>query len=150
MKCKPYSEIRVEIGTQLKTVKITLNISAVHVWQSPYFEHKKMGKTKTLKSSWLQAKTFLNSFLCFKVYFISFFCPLSTLFLLSFPGWYDCIHSCESWIDFIWWLTIVSMYFYQISLDLSFVGHDLNWGHMPLGMQYTKKVGRHTSFECNL
>ena len=29
MKCKPYSEITVEIGTQLKTVKITLNIFAV-------------------------------------------------------------------------------------------------------------------------
>ena len=30
MKCKPYSEITVEIGTQLKTVKITLNIFAVY------------------------------------------------------------------------------------------------------------------------
>ena len=30
MKCKPYSEITVEIRTQLKTVKITSNISAVH------------------------------------------------------------------------------------------------------------------------
>ena len=29
IKCKPYSEITVEIGTQLKTVKITLNIFAV-------------------------------------------------------------------------------------------------------------------------
>ena len=29
MKCKPYSEITVEIGTQLKTVKITSNIFAV-------------------------------------------------------------------------------------------------------------------------
>ena len=31
MKCKPYSEITVEIGTQLKTVKITSNIFAVHL-----------------------------------------------------------------------------------------------------------------------
>ena len=31
MKCKPYSEITVEIGTQLKTVKITSNIFAVYV-----------------------------------------------------------------------------------------------------------------------
>ena len=31
MKCKPYSEITVEIGTQLKTVKITSNIFAVHI-----------------------------------------------------------------------------------------------------------------------
>ena len=31
MKCKPYSEITVEIGTQLKTVKITSNIFAVWV-----------------------------------------------------------------------------------------------------------------------
>ena len=30
MKCKPYSEITVEIWTQLKTVKITSNIFAVH------------------------------------------------------------------------------------------------------------------------
>ena len=30
MKCKPYSEITVEIGTQLKTVKITSNIFAVN------------------------------------------------------------------------------------------------------------------------
>ena len=30
MKCKPYSEITVEIGTQLKTVKITFNIFAVY------------------------------------------------------------------------------------------------------------------------
>ena len=30
MKCKPYSKITVEIRTQLKTVKITLNIFAVH------------------------------------------------------------------------------------------------------------------------
>ena len=30
MKCKPYSEITVEIRTQLKTVKITSNIFAVH------------------------------------------------------------------------------------------------------------------------
>ena len=30
VKCKPYSEITVEIGTHLKTVKITLNIFAVH------------------------------------------------------------------------------------------------------------------------
>ena len=29
IKCKPYSEITVEIGTHLKTVKITLNIFAV-------------------------------------------------------------------------------------------------------------------------
>ena len=34
MKCKPYSEIRVEIGTQLKTVKITSNIFAVHLKQT--------------------------------------------------------------------------------------------------------------------
>ena len=31
MKCKPYSEITVEIRTQLKTVKITSNIFAVHL-----------------------------------------------------------------------------------------------------------------------
>ena len=30
IKCKPYSEITVEIGTHLKTVKITLNIFAVY------------------------------------------------------------------------------------------------------------------------
>ena len=30
MKCKPYSEITVEIQTQLKTVKITSNIFAVY------------------------------------------------------------------------------------------------------------------------
>ena len=30
MKCKPYSEITVEIWTQLKTVKITSNIFAVY------------------------------------------------------------------------------------------------------------------------
>ena len=30
-KCKPYREITVEIGTQLKTVKITLNIFAVQI-----------------------------------------------------------------------------------------------------------------------
>ena len=29
IECKPYSEITVEIGTHLKTVKITLNIFAV-------------------------------------------------------------------------------------------------------------------------
>ena len=33
MKCKPYSEITVEIRTQLKTVKITLNIFAVYLNQ---------------------------------------------------------------------------------------------------------------------
>ena len=33
MKCKPYSEITVEIGTQLKTVKITSNIFAVYLIQ---------------------------------------------------------------------------------------------------------------------
>ena len=32
MKCKPYSKITVEIGTQLKTVKITLNIFAVYIF----------------------------------------------------------------------------------------------------------------------
>ena len=41
MKCKPYSEITVEIRTQLKTVKITSNIFAV--WAKPdeleHFEH---------------------------------------------------------------------------------------------------------------
>ena len=39
MKCKPYSEITVEIGTQLKTVKITSNIFAVHhsLWPQAYF-----------------------------------------------------------------------------------------------------------------
>ena len=31
MKCKPYSEITVEIQTQLKTVKITSNIFAVYL-----------------------------------------------------------------------------------------------------------------------
>ena len=31
MKCKPYSEITVEIRTQLKTVKITSNIFAVQL-----------------------------------------------------------------------------------------------------------------------
>ena len=31
MKCKPYSEITVEIRTQLKTVKITSNIFAVQI-----------------------------------------------------------------------------------------------------------------------
>ena len=31
MKCKPYSEITVEIRTQLKTVKITSNIFAVYI-----------------------------------------------------------------------------------------------------------------------
>ena len=31
MKCKPYSKITVEIRTQLKTVKITSNIFAVHM-----------------------------------------------------------------------------------------------------------------------
>ena len=30
IKCKPYSETTVEFGTQLKTVKITLNIYAVY------------------------------------------------------------------------------------------------------------------------
>ena len=30
IQCKPYSEITVEIGTYLKTVKNTLNIFAVH------------------------------------------------------------------------------------------------------------------------
>ena len=30
IKCKPLSEITVEIGTHLKTVKITLNIFAVY------------------------------------------------------------------------------------------------------------------------
>ena len=30
MKCKPYSKITVEIRTQLKTVKITLNLFAVY------------------------------------------------------------------------------------------------------------------------
>ena len=33
MKCKPYSEITVEIRTQLKTVKITSNIFAVYLNQ---------------------------------------------------------------------------------------------------------------------
>ena len=33
MKCKPYSEITVEIRTQLKTVKITSNIFAVWAGQ---------------------------------------------------------------------------------------------------------------------
>ena len=31
IKCKPYTEITVEIGTQLKTVKITSNIFAVYL-----------------------------------------------------------------------------------------------------------------------
>ena len=31
IKCKPYSEITVELGTHLKTVKITLNIFAVYI-----------------------------------------------------------------------------------------------------------------------
>ena len=31
IKCKPYSEITVEIGTHLKTVKFTFNIFAVYV-----------------------------------------------------------------------------------------------------------------------
>ena len=36
MKCKPYSEITVEIGTQLKTVKITSNIFAVQFKRYKY------------------------------------------------------------------------------------------------------------------
>ena len=35
MKCKPYSEIIVEIGTQLRTVKITSNIYAVYIQSGP-------------------------------------------------------------------------------------------------------------------
>ena len=38
MKCKPYSEITVEIRTQLKTVKITSNIFAVRPKISGFFE----------------------------------------------------------------------------------------------------------------
>ena len=34
MKCKPYRKITVEIGTQLKTVKITSNIFAVYTSES--------------------------------------------------------------------------------------------------------------------
>ena len=43
MKCKPYSEITVEIRTQLKTVKITSNIFAVHGLYTfyPLFEVQK-------------------------------------------------------------------------------------------------------------
>ena len=33
IKCKPYCEITVEIGTQLKTIKITSNIFAVYIEQ---------------------------------------------------------------------------------------------------------------------
>ena len=33
MKCKPYSEITVEIRTQLKTVKNTSNMFAVHIYE---------------------------------------------------------------------------------------------------------------------
>ena len=38
MKCKPYSDITVEIRTQLKTVKITSNIFAVKAifWQETF------------------------------------------------------------------------------------------------------------------
>ena len=39
MKCKPYSEITVEIRTQLKTVKITSNIFAVHLTFCPHHFH---------------------------------------------------------------------------------------------------------------
>ena len=38
MKCKPYSEITVEIRTQLKTVKTTSNIFAVRPKISGFFE----------------------------------------------------------------------------------------------------------------
>ena len=41
MKCKPYSEITVEIRTQLKTVKITSNIFAV--WPTKPFIEKSRG-----------------------------------------------------------------------------------------------------------
>ena len=35
IKCKPYSDITVEIGKNLKTVKITLSIFAVHYYWQP-------------------------------------------------------------------------------------------------------------------
>ena len=35
IKCKPYSEITVEIGTHLKIVKITLNIFTVYMKSAP-------------------------------------------------------------------------------------------------------------------
>ena len=40
MKCKPYSENTVEIGTQLKTVKITSNIFAVYGGQKLEFYYR--------------------------------------------------------------------------------------------------------------
>ena len=43
MKCKPYSEITVEIRTQLKTVKITSNVFAVWVW--PQFQYARIAKS---------------------------------------------------------------------------------------------------------
>ena len=45
MKCKPYSEITVEIGTQLKTVKITSNIFAVYV--KNLYEQKAIDQIKS-------------------------------------------------------------------------------------------------------
>ena len=105
---------------------------------------QKMGRNKNLKSPWLQAKTFLKLF----PYFKSF----SVLYLLCFAffSWLIWLHPFLWIMNRFYMMVDNRIYFYQISLDLSFVGHDLNWGHMPLGMQYTKKVGRHTSFECNL
>ena len=60
MKCKPYSEITVEIRTQLKTVKITSNIFAVC---SNIFDHSQICKFIRLnlafghdQKNWLRSK----------------------------------------------------------------------------------------------
>ena len=52
MKCKPYSEITVEIRTQLKTVKITSNIFAVQLvslYLSGIFKHYLTCLLKSIK-----------------------------------------------------------------------------------------------------
>ena len=64
MKSKPYSEITVEIGTQLKTVKITSNIFAVYFGTvSPLF----MGKCSWIfflqKMLVLKSKTYNSQIL---------------------------------------------------------------------------------------
>ena len=57
MKCKPYSEITVEIRTQLKTVKITSNIFAVYLkppqWNSVLISYLILQDGNWLLPQWL-------------------------------------------------------------------------------------------------
>ena len=68
MKCKPYSEITVEIRTQLKTVKITSNIFAVQP-KSHFMFHKSVILRNFYIMTLLQTIQMKLILLCVRAYF---------------------------------------------------------------------------------